>query len=124
MVEHGAVQVRPAIADVAPRRGVERGEDGVGDDVGGIGRRVEQLGKRRITVAPLPGLPVVKDLIVDMDGFFESYKSVQPFLQNDRPAPHSLIQASGWSLSMPLSASSPPSGITTGVCGFGQPARR
>ncbi len=49
--------------------------------------RVEQLGKRRITVAPLPGLPVVKDLIVDMDGFFESYKSVQPFLQNDRPAP-------------------------------------
>jgi succinate dehydrogenase / fumarate reductase iron-sulfur subunit len=49
--------------------------------------RVEQLGKRRITVAPLPGLPVVKDLIVDMDGFFESYKSVQPYLQNDRPAP-------------------------------------
>ena len=49
--------------------------------------RVEQLGKRRITVAPLPGLPVVKDLIVDMDGFFESYRSVQPFLQNDRPAP-------------------------------------
>ncbi len=49
--------------------------------------RVEQLGKRRITVAPLPGLPVVKDLIVDMDGFFESYKSVQPFLQYDRPAP-------------------------------------
>jgi succinate dehydrogenase / fumarate reductase iron-sulfur subunit len=49
--------------------------------------RVEQLGKRRITVAPLPGLPVIKDLIVDMDGFFESYKSVQPFLQNDKPAP-------------------------------------
>ena len=49
--------------------------------------RVEQLGKRRITVAPLPGLPVIKDLIVDMDGFFESYRSVQPFLVNDRPAP-------------------------------------
>src|SRR4026207_1453438 len=32
--------------------------------------RVEQLGKRRITVAPLPGLAVIKDLVVDMDGFF------------------------------------------------------
>ncbi len=49
--------------------------------------RVEQLGKRRITVAPLPGLPVIKDLVVDMEGFFESYRSVQPFLVNDRPAP-------------------------------------
>lgn len=31
--------------------------------------RVEQLGKS-ISVAPLPGLPVVKDLVVDMDEFF------------------------------------------------------
>jgi len=42
--------------------------------------RVDQLGKRRITVAPLPGLPVVKDLVVDMDAFFEKYRSVKPFL--------------------------------------------
>jgi succinate dehydrogenase / fumarate reductase, iron-sulfur subunit len=42
--------------------------------------RVEQLGRRRLTVAPLPGLPVVKDLVVDMDGFFAKYRSVQPFL--------------------------------------------
>jgi len=48
--------------------------------------RVDQLGKR-ITIAPLPGLPVVKDLVVDMDGFFEKYRSVQPFLVNDRPPP-------------------------------------
>src|SRR5665811_2004275 len=27
--------------------------------------RIEQLGKKRITVAPLPGLPVIKDLVVD-----------------------------------------------------------
>ena len=45
--------------------------------------RVEQLGTRRITVAPLPGLPVVKDLVVDMDGFFDKLRSVQPFLIND-----------------------------------------
>ncbi len=49
--------------------------------------RVEQLGKRRITVAPLPGLPVIKDLVVDMDGFMDSYKRVKPYLINDEPAP-------------------------------------
>jgi succinate dehydrogenase / fumarate reductase, iron-sulfur subunit len=49
--------------------------------------RVDQLGKRRITVAPLPGLPVVKDLIVDMEDFFAKYRSVQPFLVNEGPAP-------------------------------------
>jgi succinate dehydrogenase / fumarate reductase iron-sulfur subunit len=49
--------------------------------------RVEKLGKRRITIAPLPGLPVVKDLVVDMDGFFEKFRSVQPFLINDQPPP-------------------------------------
>jgi succinate dehydrogenase and fumarate reductase iron-sulfur protein len=49
--------------------------------------RIEKLGKRRITVAPLPGLPVVKDLVVDMDGFFDKLRSVQPYLIADRPAP-------------------------------------
>ena len=41
--------------------------------------RVDQLGKK-ITVAPLNGLPVVKDLVVDMDGFFGKYRSALPFL--------------------------------------------
>jgi succinate dehydrogenase / fumarate reductase iron-sulfur subunit len=49
--------------------------------------RVDQLGKRRITVAPLPGLPVVKDLVVDMEGFFERYRSVLPFDIDDKPPP-------------------------------------
>jgi hypothetical protein len=49
--------------------------------------RVEQLGKRRITVAPLPGLPVIKDLVVDMDGFFDKFKSVQPYLMQDDEVP-------------------------------------
>lgn len=49
--------------------------------------RVDQLGKRRITIAPLPGLPVVKDLVVDMDGFFDKYRSVMPFLVAGEPAP-------------------------------------
>ena len=49
--------------------------------------RVDQLKAKRITVAPLPGLPVTKDLVVDMDGFFEKFRSVQPYLQTNTPAP-------------------------------------
>lgn len=48
--------------------------------------RIEKLG-RKISIAPLPGLPVVKDLVVDMEGFFASYRSVLPFLVNDAPLP-------------------------------------
>jgi succinate dehydrogenase / fumarate reductase iron-sulfur subunit len=40
-----------------------------------------------ITVEPIRGLPVIKDLVVDMDGFFDKFKSVQPYLVTDKPAP-------------------------------------
>ncbi|HYN98459.1 MAG TPA: succinate dehydrogenase iron-sulfur subunit [Actinomycetota bacterium] len=40
-----------------------------------------------ITVEPIRGMPVEKDLIVDMDPFFESYKAVKPWLITDGPAP-------------------------------------
>jgi succinate dehydrogenase / fumarate reductase, iron-sulfur subunit len=48
--------------------------------------RVDQLG-RRISVAPLPGLPVVKDLVVDMEDFFEKYRSVLPYQIDDGSMP-------------------------------------
>ena len=48
--------------------------------------RVDQLGSK-ISVAPLPGLPVVKDLVVDMEDFFSKYRSVKPYLINDSPEP-------------------------------------
>ncbi|CAN5734156.1 succinate dehydrogenase iron-sulfur subunit [soil metagenome] len=48
--------------------------------------RVDQLG-RKVSVAPLPGMKVIKDLVVDMDEFFAKYRSVQPFLINDTPPP-------------------------------------
>jgi len=41
----------------------------------------------KITVQPLLGLRVIKDLIVDMEPFFEHYRSVKPWLVNDDPAP-------------------------------------
>jgi succinate dehydrogenase / fumarate reductase iron-sulfur subunit len=40
-----------------------------------------------ITVEPVLGLKVVKDLIVDMDPFFEHYRSVLPFFINAEEPP-------------------------------------
>ncbi len=43
--------------------------------------------KQPIVLRPLPGLPVVRDLIVDMTHFFNQYHSIKPFLINDQPPP-------------------------------------
>ena len=40
-----------------------------------------------VTVEPMLGLPVLKDLIVDMEPFFAHYRSVMPFMVNDEPVP-------------------------------------
>ena len=47
---------------------------------------VREVGDQ-ITVEPLRGLPVAKDLLVDMAPFFASYREVLPYLINDEPAP-------------------------------------
>jgi succinate dehydrogenase / fumarate reductase iron-sulfur subunit len=43
---------------------------------------MKDLGKK-ITIEPLIGFKIEKDLLVDMDAFFESYKSVKPYLIAD-----------------------------------------
>ena len=43
--------------------------------------------KSPVELRPLPGLPVIRDLIVDMSQFFKQYHSVKPYLVNDDPAP-------------------------------------
>ena len=43
--------------------------------------------KEPITIRPLPGLPVVRDLVVDMTQFFKQYRSVKPYLISDNPVP-------------------------------------
>lgn len=48
---------------------------------------VKEFGGSRITVEPLLGLRVIKDLIVDMEPFFEHYRSVMPYFVNDEPPP-------------------------------------
>jgi len=42
---------------------------------------------RRVTVEPILGLPVIKDLVVDMEPFMAHYRSVMPYLVNDEPPP-------------------------------------
>ena len=42
---------------------------------------------REIVLRPLPGLPVVRDLIVDMTDFFNQYHSIRPYLINDSTPP-------------------------------------
>ncbi|MFU8773157.1 MAG: 2Fe-2S iron-sulfur cluster-binding protein, partial [Anaerolineales bacterium] len=48
---------------------------------------VKDLGTSNITVEPLLGLKAIKDMIVDMEPFFEHYRSVIPYLVNDEPLP-------------------------------------
>jgi succinate dehydrogenase / fumarate reductase iron-sulfur subunit len=43
--------------------------------------------KEPIEVRPLPGLPVIRDLIVDMEPFYKQYRSIKPYLINDDPEP-------------------------------------
>ncbi len=43
--------------------------------------------KEPIEVRPLPGLPVIRDLIVDMEPFYKQYRSIKPWLINDDPEP-------------------------------------
>ncbi len=41
-----------------------------------------------ITIEPMLGFTVIKDLVVDLEPFFEKYRSIAPYLINDSPAPH------------------------------------
>ena len=41
----------------------------------------------KLVIRPLPGLPVIRDLVVDMSLFYAQYEKVQPYLQNPSPAP-------------------------------------
>lgn len=48
--------------------------------------RVSDL-QEPVVIKPLPGLPVIKDLVIDMEMFYQHYRDVDPYLQ---PAPQDL----------------------------------
>lgn len=43
--------------------------------------------KEPVVIRPLPGLPVIRDLVVDMTQFYQQYEKAKPYLQNDEPVP-------------------------------------
>lgn len=47
----------------------------------------ECVKNNKLILRPLPGLPVVRDLVIDMTLFYEQYRKIEPYLQNDTPAP-------------------------------------
>jgi succinate dehydrogenase / fumarate reductase iron-sulfur subunit len=47
----------------------------------------ETVKGEKLVIRPLPGLPVIRDLVVDMSLFYAQYEKVQPYLQNPTPAP-------------------------------------
>jgi len=50
--------------------------------------------KQPIKVRPLPSMDVIRDLVVDMEHFFDQYRSIRPWLQAETPVPeHERLQA-------------------------------
>lgn len=49
--------------------------------------KLSQLKTDKIVIRPLPGFPVIRDLVVDMTQFYQQYERIEPYLQNDEPAP-------------------------------------
>ena len=47
----------------------------------------EVVKRGKLVLRPLPGLPVVRDLVVDMSQFYKQYAKVQPYLVNDSAPP-------------------------------------
>jgi succinate dehydrogenase / fumarate reductase iron-sulfur subunit len=43
--------------------------------------------KQPITLRPLPGMPVIRDLVVDLSPFYKQYRAVKPYLINHDPEP-------------------------------------
>ncbi|MFQ3210405.1 MAG: succinate dehydrogenase / fumarate reductase iron-sulfur subunit [Colwellia sp.] len=54
---------------------------------------LSELKAKTIVLRPLPGLPVVRDLIIDMTQFYKQYEKIKPYLINDaQPAARENIQ--------------------------------
>lgn len=47
----------------------------------------EALENGELVIRPLPGMPVIRDLVVDQSLFFKQYQAVKPWLINNDPAP-------------------------------------
>ena len=41
----------------------------------------------KLVIRPLPGLPVVRDLVIDMSQFYAQYEKIKPYMMNDSTPP-------------------------------------
>lgn len=72
-----------------------------------------------VTFAPLPGAPVIKDLVIDQTNFFEKYRAIKPWLVNDNPSPERERQQSPEDFDMIEDATKC---IMCGACTFSCPS--
>jgi len=49
--------------------------------------------KEPIIIRPFPGMPVIKDLVVDLENFYKQYEKVEPYLKNDKPEAKERLQS-------------------------------
>ena len=52
-----------------------------------ISHVIKNQERDRLVIRPLPGLPVIRDLVVDMAQFYTQYEKIKPYLINRTPAP-------------------------------------
>ncbi|MGD2082236.1 MAG: succinate dehydrogenase iron-sulfur subunit [Chromatiales bacterium] len=50
--------------------------------------------KEPVEVRPMPGMPVIRDLVVDLSAFYRQYRAVKPYLIRHDPEPEAEIQQS------------------------------
>jgi succinate dehydrogenase / fumarate reductase iron-sulfur subunit len=48
----------------------------------------EVVKRGKLSIRPIPGLPVIRDLVVDMEQFYYQYEKIQPYLINDSVPPN------------------------------------
>ncbi|MGA1862203.1 succinate dehydrogenase iron-sulfur subunit [Deferribacter thermophilus] len=66
------------------------GSDGI--NVNGVNMlscitKIEDLGTDHLVIQPLPGMPVMRDLVVDVTDFFQKFITVKPYLIRKSPTP-------------------------------------
>ena len=47
----------------------------------------EAVRDNKLVIRPLPGLPVVRDLVIDMTQFYTQYEKIKPYMMNDSVPP-------------------------------------
>jgi len=57
--------------------------------------KIEDLHSKHLVIQPLPGMPVIKDLVVDITDFFEKFITVKPYLIRKSPMPEKEIINNG-----------------------------